>query len=1141
MDSIEIARQTAVRLHAEAVARGLNPFNAYDFAVEEARFQGYTVEDMLPGSAMLDGGHAKILPNEQLILHEKKGSSFERALLVAHELGHAKLGDADDATPAKDVDFARPAEAAPVGEERVVDYGRRQRREIQMDLFARELLLPRPVVRNLHLLNGFSATAIAEKFGAPFDVVAQQLLDALLLPDVELPISQEQAERPLNREQKDAASHRGAAYLLEAGPGTGKTQTLVSRVEGLLEDGVDPRRILLLTFSNKAAGEMAERIGRKRPDAAAAMWTGTFHAFGLDLIRRFHSEIGFPKDPRMIDRAEAVELLEAEFPKLRLAHYQNLYDPTQVIYDLLSAISRAKDEIVGPEAYELLGQEMLKRATSPEEIEAAEKVVEVSRVYFSYEELKRERNCVDFGDLVWLPVMLLESNDTIRKQLEDTYDHVLVDEYQDVNRSSVRLISALRSTGKNLWVVGDAKQSIYRFRGASSFNVSRFGKVDFIGGQIGRLKVNYRTLAPIVTAYSNFARGMRVGGADAVLETSRTEPGFPPELLIAPGADEQTVVLAENIEALKASGVRYCDQVVLCTGNEKLSDLGQDLERLGVPVLFLGNLFERPEVRNLLSFLSICVDPRAMGLVRTACLADFQMSLSDVAAVLAHLRAAEASSCGLFGESVTLAELTDEGAQTIARLRAAFDGFGPHSQPWHVLATLLLDRTRMAAEVCSAATVSGRAEGIAIWQFMNFVRSQSGGQGQPIHRLLDRIRRLLRLGEDRDLRHLPSAAQNIDAVRLMTIHGSKGLEFDAVHLPGLNEDTLPGYWRGVPACPPPDGMIQGADGSTESVLKAARVDEQECLFYVAQSRARNHLFLYAASLNRGGRSRKLSEDFLQRMGTGLRKRAAIPKRVFPSAPSSAAIQISLSGGMRFDAHQLELYESCPRRFFYTHLLQTGGRRKATPFMQMHEAVRGVFQKIVSGELDSSDNEVISSVNQAFVNVGLADHGYREAYLEFALAMIRYFVGTRKLHSSEKPTALRLQIGAEEIFMMPDDVLIAPDGTRTLRRVVTGHGRKDDEKSVSAAAFLIAAKDSLPGARVELVYLADQKSRSVVLKAQELNTRSERLSASLSLIRTGSFPQNSSSRSCPNCPAFFVCGPVPAGSFSPIFRPSPVAP
>src|ERR1700761_941586 len=346
MDAIELARQAAARLHAEAVANGHDPWKPYAFAKAEAERRGLDVEVTAQGAAVLDGGRAVFVARDSLILHEDAVTPFEQAFLVAHEVGHAELGDDGDPTPAHEIDPTRPAEASPVGLDRVIDYGRKQRREVQMDLFAREFLLPRSVARRLHVEEGLSASAIAKRLGAPFAVIAQQLLDALFLPIIELTAEEERSARDLNPEQIAAAAHRGCAYLLEAGPGTGKTQTLVARVEGLLADGVDPRRILVLTFSNKAAREMAERIATKNKDAAAAMWIGTFHAFGLDLIRRFHAEAGLPKDPRLMDRTEAVDRLEAIFPSLGLVYYQRLSDPTQIIADMLAAISRAKDEVV---------------------------------------------------------------------------------------------------------------------------------------------------------------------------------------------------------------------------------------------------------------------------------------------------------------------------------------------------------------------------------------------------------------------------------------------------------------------------------------------------------------------------------------------------------------------------------------------------------------------------------------------------------------------------------------------------------------------------------------------------------------------------------------------------------------------------
>jgi superfamily I DNA/RNA helicase/Zn-dependent peptidase ImmA (M78 family) len=1121
MDAIELARQAAARLHAQALANGHDPWKPYAFATAEAQRRGLDVEVAAEGAAVLDGGRAVFVARDSLILHENAGTPFERAFLVAHEIGHVELGDDGDPVPARDIDPARPAETSPVGLDRVVDYGRKQRREVQMDLFAREFLLPRSVAKRLHVEEGLSATAIAGRLGAPFAVVAQQLFDALLLPAVELSAAEEGAARALNPEQVAAAAHRGCAYLLEAGPGTGKTQTLAARIEGLLAEGIDPRRILVLTFSNKAAREMAERIATKNKDAAAAMWIGTFHAFGLDLIRRFHAELGLPKDPRLMDRTEAVERLEAAFPGLGLVHNQNLSDPTQIIADMLAAISRAKDEVVDAKQYAELAENMKQAGGG----EAAERAAEVAVVYDRYEKLKREAHCVDFGDLVSLPVQLLETNDAIRAHLQSGYDHVLVDEYQDVNRSSVRLLAALRPNGENLWAVGDAKQSIYRFRGASSFNMTRFGTEDFPGGQRGRLKRNYRSVTEIVDAFSAFAGGMKAGGGGSSLAAERGPAGYPPELRAVTTPAQQTVALADAIEEMRTGGVRYRDQAVLCTGNEKLSTLGHELERLGIPVLFLGSLFERDEVKDLLAFLSILVDRRAMGLTRVACSAEFKMSLGDVGAVLDHLRTNESAPLAWLSAADRIAELSADGAAALRHLADALAGFDASAPPWEVLATLLLDRTRIAARLSVSADVIDRGRCIALWQFLNFVRAQPSGRGQPVTRLLDGVRRLVRLGDERDLRQLPAAAQGIDAVRLMTIHGAKGLEFRVVHLPGMNADTLPGNPR-APTCPPPDRMVEGATGSALDVLREGQAEEQECLFYVAQSRARDRLFLYCPTQKANGTSRPES-PFLVRIGTGLARRQVTPTRALPQAPQDRAITWTFEGKLSFTGPQMALYESCPRRFFYTHVLRVGGRRSMTDFMRMHEAVRVVSETVIAAAVSDGDLEIL--VSQAFETQGLAEHDHAAAFRTLAVTMIRFFAGTREGLTPEPPAALRLAFGDHDIIVRPDDVLLEPSGRRVLRRVRTGHRRSDEEDDVGAAAFVLAARQAFPDALVQLVHLADQEVFPIGLSTRQLENRRKKLDNFLAAIRAGDFPTDPSPRTCPGCPAFFICACAPDGA------------
>jgi superfamily I DNA/RNA helicase len=1129
VDAVEIGRQAAAIAHANAVDAGENPWRPLEFILAEVKRRNLSAEATAKGGAVLNGARACYVPAHSLILYENVGSDFDRAFLIAHELGHIHLGDdVDDApnTAPYVIDPARAAEASPVGMERVVDYGRRQRREVQMDLFAREFLLPRPWLRQLHVEQAMTATAIASKMGVPFEVVAQQLLDALLLPPITAPLETGDQERPLNVLQKAAAQHSGTPYLLEAGPGTGKTRTLVGRIQHLLEQKVDPRRILVLTFSNKAAGEIGERIACVDRSAAAAMWTGTFHAFGLDIVRRFHTELGLPADPRMLDRTEAVELLENEFPRLGLVHYRNIYDPTNIIADMLSAISRAKDEVVDAEAYEALANAMLKPDLDEECKVVAEKALEVAKVYKAYEELKRNSQAVDFGDLVCLPVQLMERNPAVQATLRDAYDHVLVDEYQDVNRSSVRLLNALCGEGENLWVVGDAKQSIYRFRGASSYNIDRFGREDFPKGKRGRLKKNYRSVDELLEVSSKFAVGMAVGDTDSGLEPDRGKNGHIPQLRRVDLGDDQAVAIADAVADMLSKGVRYRDQAVLCTGQDKLSEFGQRLEQLNIPVLFLGSLFERAEVKDVLALISLLVDRRAMGLLRTACQPEFEMSLDDVACVIDHLRENDVEP-GAWRSIVDEVDgLTEPGRESLRQLATALEGFGSDATPWTVIATVLLDRSRMAASLVQSGSVADRSRAIGIWQLMNFLRVQPAGKGLPITRLLERIRRLVRIADDRDLRQLPVAAQSIDAVRLMTIHGAKGLEFNVVHLPGMNVSTLPRSAQN-PKCPPPLGMIVGGDGDVVEIHKREHDKEQECLFYVALSRARDRLFMYAATRNALGRSRGLS-SFIDRLDNSIEIQPTTLSRPTPTLPAGTPIDLVVEAGLRFPGYAIGLYQSCERRFFYTHLLQVGGKRTQTPFMLMHDAVRKACAEVVE-QGEAKEELLEKTLIREFSASGLYEHGYASDYLGLAKEMVGYFTTLRAGQISEKAAALSLTFGEERILVVPDDVLVAPDGNRTFRRVRTGHARDEELKDAGATTFALAARQAFPDAKVEIVFLSDAAVQPIDFTAKQLDTGRSKVAKALGDMRAGIFPAKPSDRVCPGCPAFFVCGQTPPGS------------
>ena len=591
--------------------------------------------------------------------------------------------------------------------------------------------------------------------------------------------------------------------------------------------------------------------------------------------------------------------------------------------------------------------------------------------------------------------------------------------------------------------------------------------------------------------------------------------------------EQQTGAVADAILEMRAAGYSYRDQAVLCTGNEKLSTLGQELERAGIPVLFLGSLFERPEVKDLFAFLTLLTDGRAMGLVCTACWPEFAMSMEDVGTLLQHLRETDPKPGEWLKDRAVLPPMTEVGQRGVEALAKALAGFDRQSQPWMVLATLLLDRTRMAARIGESESVAERSKGMAIWQLMNFVRSQPSNQGLPITRLLVRVRRLLRLGDDRDLRQLPAAAQGIDAVRLMTIHGAKGLEFPVVHIPGMNADTMPRAGA-PPACLPPNGMTEGGEGSSLDIFRAGQAEEQECLFFVAISRARDRLFLFVPRQKGGRQSRPSS--FLEKLGSGVQQRDVRVETIVPPAPEDLDIPLTIEGAMQFNGHQLSLYESCPRRFFYTHILRVGGRRSATMFMQMHEAVRTVFQAIIAEDgADSVRSGIDEKLAEEFLRQGLADHGYKNDYAALATAMLRYFISTREKLKPEAPTALKLTFGHEQILVLPDDVLVRSDGSRVFRRIQTGHRRADEMEEIGAATFVLAARQTFPDAVIELVHLSDETAMPVTLTAKKLENRRVKIGDFLGAIRSGRFPAKPSSFKCPGCPAFFICGGTPVGT------------
>src|SRR5262245_44277394 len=335
----------------------------------------------------------------------------------------------------------------------------------------------------------------------------------------------------LSAAQRDAVLHGGGPLLIIAGAGTGKTTVLTRRIAHLIASKrARPEEILALTFTEKAAAEMSERVDQLIPYGYAETWIGTFHAFGDRVLREGALESGLNPEFQVLARPEQIIFLRERIFRLPLDRFRPLGDPTRHLGALLDLVSRAKDEDVSPEAYAAWAEGAAGMADTPDARDEAAKHVEVAAFYATYQRLLAESGLADFGDQIHQALALLRTRPAALARLRERYRYVLVDEFQDTNHAQLELVRLLAGDGPgpNITVVGDDDQAIYRWRGAASANLLAFRRL-YPGAREVVLNENHRSTQPILDAaarlisYNNPHRLEAVAGIDKRLRSSRTE------------------------------------------------------------------------------------------------------------------------------------------------------------------------------------------------------------------------------------------------------------------------------------------------------------------------------------------------------------------------------------------------------------------------------------------------------------------------------------------------------------------------------------------------------------------------------------------------------------------------------------------
>ncbi len=1125
MDSFGAVRALAREKHEAMRARAGGKTSAVALLAAAREAEGIQTQSVPPEHPLLAGGDGALhrAGAGRSIYVTSAASPEAAAYIEAHEFGHFWIETPfDPVIVPRGSDPGAPEEATPLGLRRVEAYSAQELRERYANVFGREFLLPREEARRLFIDAGRSASEIAGDHGVPIGLVHQQLAVALLLPE---PLSAEKdadlEEKPgLDASQKVAAEHEGSPLFVEAGPGTGKTRTLIARVEHLLTKGVPAPSILALTFSNKAAREIRERIAKSAPAAAAELWAGTFHAFGLELLRKFGHLDGIAEPVRLFDQSDGLALLEQELPTLGLDHYLILHEPLLQLRHILGAISRAKDEVFSPAEYTAAATRMRAAARSDEERLKADKAAEVARVYEHYDRRMRAEGVVDFADLINRPIEILRAHPEARDELREQYRHLLVDEYQDVNRASALLLKELAGDGERLWVVGDARQSIYRFRGAAPINTRDFEK-DYPRGTRRPLAINYRSRSAVVDTFGAYSGVMRVGrGRSTTLEAKRGACVEAVDFNVARDRSAEIAGIAAAIERRRTQGIAYRDQAVLCRVHGNLEKIALGLEAAGVPVLYLGDLFERPEVRDLLALISFVAEPHRGGLYRVAELAPYRTPLADVRTFLAHATAAEKTPLQALLDAGSLAGLTNGGRTALLRLADDVGSVGYKTGPGAFLCDLLFNRGALLRFHLSGAAAADQQRRLAIHQFLQFaIENDTPGDGDPKRRLLDWVRRLEVFGDERALREPPAAVEGIDAVRLMTVHASKGLEFKVVHLPTLGAGMFPKSWQGE-RCPAPDGMLP-------TVVADDHQEEEECLFFVALSRARDHLSLSRAERYSEKRASNAS-DALKVIASRLPRSPDGPatwiKPLANVIDSGARADLAVAA-REHDGRDIELYLGCPRRYLYQAVLELSGSREDNGYVRFHRAVYRVLRWMGAQGETIETTALGVEFEAAWSSIGPFDHPLEALYRAAARRILDQAIGRSRIGITFGDV-LQVTIEGHSISV-PIDELERVGGGFTVRRLRTGRPPKKPDQRVLHALMAEAGRQAHGGGgRFELQYLTTSEAVGVSLVGV-MADRLDKTRGALADLAAGRFPAAPENREdCPRCPHYFICPSVP---------------
>lgn len=789
----------------------------------------------------------------------------------------------------------------------------------------------------------------------------------------------------LNSEQKQAVVHDQGPLLIVAGAGTGKTTVITQRIAHLInEKRCRPEEILALTFTDRAANEMEERVDKLLPYGYVDLWISTFHAFAERILHEHSLEVGLPDNFKLLNTTQQWLLVRQNLDKFNLDYYRPLGNPTKFIHALIRHFSRAKDECVTAESYLKYVEELRADSDSAEfirtvideetrdqlskkelkEVMAHEiiKQEEVANTYHTYQQLLLEKSALDFGDLINYCLKLFQERKNVLAKYRKQFKYTLVDEFQDTNYAQYELIKLLTAPKNNITVVGDDDQSIYKFRGASISNILQF-KDDYPKSKEIFLNKNYRSGQDILDLSYNFIQQnnpyrleVKLRGDKKLSKKLSSQISLKGKIEHFHGstlADEIKLTLGKIIKIYnKSEETKWSDFVVLVRANATANDFIYGLEQANIPYNFLASrgLYSKKIILDILAYFKLLDDyHESPAMYRILTMLLWQVSHQDIINLNYWARRRGWSLFEACQQASTFSNVSGEGKEKINKILALIER---HSQlardkknTTEIIQAFLIDSGYLKS-LTNQDSADNRQELNYLNQFYKKIQEfEKENDDKTLNNFLAFIELELESGEEGAL------TQNLeeegpDTVKIMTVHAAKGLEFKYVFIVGLVDKRFPSIDRGEP--------IELPDKLVKEIVPEGDIhlQEERRLFYVAMTRAKDGLYFTSADDYGGARKKKLSRFLTELKEQGFKLSAKVESQEKDSIQEKRE-KVKKNNDIdyripdKFSFTQLKAFENCPHQYRFAHVLRipTKGKPQFSFGQTMHLTLQRFFQLV----------------------------------------------------------------------------------------------------------------------------------------------------------------------------------------------------